>query len=286
MELLFLKRRVNLILLFFSLISTPGCNGVFYQPTPEIQITPQRLNYDYQEVSFKSLDGTRLNGWFIPGIGTILGTVILYHGNGANMGNHYASVYWLPNKGYNVFLFDYRGYGKSEGQPSRQGIQEDGVAALNYVRQREDVKPFPIIIFGQSLGGSVAVATVATQEKEGIGAVIVESSFTRYRKITREKLGSFWLSWPFQWPLSYLISDEFSTIDFIDRISPIPILIVQGDADPIIPVHHARDLFNAAREPKTLWIVPGGRHIDSFSNLHPDFREKLINYLSQNVKTK
>lgn len=285
MELLLLRRLKRRLLLLLFAIGLGGCNGVFYQPSPNILITPQRLNYAYEEVSFKSGDGTLLNGWFIPAIGAVRGTVILYHGNGSNISDHYASVFWLPNQGYNVFLFDYRGYGKSEGAPSRRGIQEDGIAALNYLRQRADVSSYPLIVYGQSLGGAVAVSTVARQDKKDIGAFILESSFTGYRSIAREKLGSIWLTWPVQWPLSFLVSDDYSPIDSIDKISPIPLLIVHGDADKIVPLHHSQELFKAAREPKTLWIIPGGKHINSFSKLHLDFREKLLNYLSDTLKT-
>lgn len=247
-------------------------------------MTPQRLNYLYEDVYFKSLDGMKLNGWFIPGRGPIRGTIILYHGNAENISNHYGAVYWLPDEGYNVFLFDYRGYGKSEGTPSREGIQEDGISALEYIRSRGDVIKYPIIVYGQSLGGAIAVSSVVTQKQDGIGAVILESTFTGYRDITREKLGSLWLTWPLQWPLSFLISNEYSPIEVIGALSPIPLLIVHGDADEVILKHHSEALFKAAREPKTLWIIPGGRHIDAFSPSHPDNRKKLIDFLEQKLK--
>ena len=279
-----MKNRISFLCLFLLTLSLEGCNRLFYHPTPDILITPQRLNYAYEEVAFKSLDGTALHGWFIPGRGSIRGTVILYHGNAENISNHYGAVYWLPDEGYNVFLFDYRGYGKSDGVPSREGIQEDGIAALEYIRIRGDVAPHPIIIYGQSLGGAVAVATVATQKQDGIGAVILESSFTGYRNSAREKLGSLWLTWPLQWPLSFLISNEYSPIEVIGALSPIPLLIVHGDSDEVITKHHSETLFMAAKEPKTLWIIPGGHHIDAFSPSHPGNRRKLMEFLDQNLK--
>lgn len=265
--------------------SLSGCNGIFYQPTRTLLITPERLHYSFEDVYFKSRDGTELNGWFIPGRGQIRGTVVQFHGNGANMANHYGAVYWLPDKGFNVFVFDYRGYGKSAGIPTRQGIAEDGIAAVEYVQSRSDASDLPIILFGQSLGGAVAVSTLIRQKWNGIGAVIVESSFARYRDIAREKLGSFWLTWPFQWPLSFLISNADSPADLISKISPIPVLIVHGDSDEVIPVHHSEALFKAAREPKLLWIVPGGRHIDAFSPEHFENRKRLIDFLDQIPKT-
>jgi fermentation-respiration switch protein FrsA (DUF1100 family) len=270
---------------FLSILVLGGCNGVFYQPTPDILITPARLNYPYEEINFKSFDGTKLNGWFIPGRGKMKGTILLYHGNGANIGNHYGAVYWLPDEGYNVFLFDYRGYGKSEGVPSREGVQQDGAAALDYLRQRPDVIPYPIVVYGQSLGGAVAAYTVASQERGGIGAVILESSFSRYRDIAREKLGSFWLTWPFHWPLSFLITNKYSPMDSVGKISPIPLLIVHGDSDEVIPAHHSETLFKAAGIPKTLWIIKEGHHIDAFSYAHQENRRKLLEFLEQALRT-
>ncbi|MBI3605079.1 MAG: alpha/beta hydrolase [Nitrospirae bacterium] len=280
-----MKNSKNRLFLIFLAIILGGCNGIFYQPTPNLLMTPEKLKYTYEDVSFKSLDGTVLNGWFIPGRGNIKGTVLQFHGNGANIGNHYGAVYWLPDEGYNVFLFDYRGYGKSGGTPARQGIQEDGIAALEYIRQRADVIPYPIIIYGQSLGGAVAVSTVATQKQDGIVAVILESSFTGYRAIAREKLGSLWLTWPLQWPLSFLISNEYSPLDMIGKISPVPLLIVHGDADEVIPKHHSETLFKTARKPKTLWIIPGGHHIDAFSYPHQENRKRLLEFLEQALQT-
>ncbi|MHB8483245.1 MAG: alpha/beta hydrolase [Nitrospiria bacterium] len=279
----FLLRYLRAGLLLLIVLLTEGCNGVFYHPTPDIRMTPRQLNFAYEEVTFKSLDGTRLNGWFIPGRRKIRGTILLFHGNGANIGNHYGAVFWLPDEGYHVFLFDYRGYGKSEGVPTRKGIQQDGAAALDYIRQRPDVIPYPIVVYGQSLGGAVAAYTVATRKRDGIGAVILESSFAGYRDIAREKLAGFWLTWPLQWPLSFLVSDQYSPLDVINRISPIPLLIIHGDSDEVIPEHHSEKLFNSALPPKTLWIIKGGHHIDAFSGLHLKNREKLLKFLDQTL---
>ena len=261
-----------------------GCNGFFYYPMTGYLQTPERLHAAYEEVRIQSGDGTRLAGWYLPAKGAVRGSVLFFHGNGENMSTHYGAVYWLPDEGYNLLIFDYRGYGQSEGHPSRPGIREDGIAALNYLRNRPDTGKTPIVLYGQSLGSAVAVSTALNSDRDGIGAVILESAFTSYRKIAREKLGSFWLTWPLQWPLSFLVSDRDSPIDGIARLSPLPVLIVHGDADIIVPVHHAVDLYRAAKEPKKLWIVPGGRHIDAFTPRHPDFHRDLLAYLAETLR--
>ena len=159
----------------------------------------------------------------------------------------------------------------------------DGAAALAYIRSRPEVDPNKIIIYSQSLGGAVAAYTVATQPREGIRAVILESVFTSYRKIAREKLGGFWLTWPLQWPLSFLVSDEGSPLDVVSKISPIPLLILHGNQDNVIPLHHSEDLFRAAKPPKSLWIIEGGRHIDTLSPSHREYRKKFLEFLDQTL---
>lgn len=259
----------------------PACNGVFYQPSREIQVTPARLDFPFEDVYFPSGDGTLLNGWFIPGRGKIKGTILQFHGNGVNMGNHYGAVYWLPDEGFNVFLFDYRGYGNSEGTASREGVQADALAAIRYVQARKDVARGTLVLYGQSLGGSVAAYAAARQDREGVGAVILESTFFEYRKIAREKLGAFFLTWPFQWPLSFLVSNEYSAGPVVSEIAPIPLLIVHGDQDGIVPVSNADLLYAAAKEPKTLWIIPGAGHISAFSPDRIPERLRLVQFLDK-----
>jgi len=108
---------------------------------------------------------------------------------------------------------------------------------------------------------------------------VVESAFSGYRRITREKLADFWLTWPFQYPLSWTVSDEYSPSRTVARISPIPLLIIHGDQDFIVPLHHGQRLFELAREPKQLWIVPGGNHIQAFQS--QSYRDRFVAYLKE-----
>jgi fermentation-respiration switch protein FrsA (DUF1100 family) len=219
-----------------------------------------------------------LHGWFLPAQGKSRGTVLFLHGNAQNISTHIGSVYWLPHEHFNVFLFDYRGYGESEGVPTIPGLIDDFKNALDVVLQRPDVDPDKIIVFGQSLGGSIAIYGVAhSPEKNHIKALIVESAFADYRKIAQEKLADFWLTWALQWPLSWLFAPGYSPLNAVALVSPVPLLIIHGDADRVVPVHHARWLYAAASEPKTLWILPGGRHIGGVSN--PEFRQRLVHYM-------
>jgi fermentation-respiration switch protein FrsA (DUF1100 family) len=277
----------NLVLLLGFSWMLMGCNAFFYYPSQKIYYTPHDFGAAYEDIYFTSKDGTQLNGWFIPAIGSTKGTVIYFHGNAENITNHYLFVQWLPEEGFNLFIFDYRGYGASSGKPDRQGIVEDSMAAINYIRQRSDVDPHRILIFGQSLGGALALAAVAQDSQDskvGIRAVVVESTFASYRNVAREKLGDFWLTWPFQWPLAWLlISDDQSPLPMLKKIAPIPLLVIHGDDDQTVSYSQGRQLYQAAFPPKYFWTVAGGHHTEAFTRYAKEYRPRLVKFFEEHL---
>jgi len=263
-----------------------GCDNLFYYPSRTSFIDPVSIGFPYQDVSFNSLDGTRLHGWFFApkgGPDVAKATVIHFHGNAENISTHFQAVAWLAREGFNVFVFDYRGYGQSDGEPNKDGIQGDAVAAVRWVRGRPDVDPDRLIFFGQSLGAAIAVHLAAGPEHAGLQGVVLESGFSSYRAITRDKLAASFLTWPFQWPLSFLVSDRDRPRDDIAKIAPVPVLIIHGTADPIVPYHHARALYAAAREPKTLWTIPDAGHTAAFGRYGEIYRPRLVAFLNQHL---
>jgi len=272
-------RRLLLILALMSALLA-GCNGVFFLPERAQVLSPDQLGLKYEDVYFPARDGTRLHAWFLPAQGAARGTILFLHGNAENISTHIMSVRWLPARGFNVFLLDYRGYGASEGEPTDAGVQEDVDASMRTLLARPDVNPDRIVVFGQSLGGSIAIYNVAhSPYRSHIRALAVESAFASYRGIAREKLADFWLTWPLQYPLSWLVSDKYSPVAAVAQISPIPLLIIHGDRDPIVPLADGKRLFAQAREPKQMWIVPGGGHIQAFR--HQSFRDRFVAWLKQ-----
>ena len=270
----------RILLSFCMLIGLSGCTTLFFQPQKNHVLSPERFELEYEDVNFKSADGVMLHGWFLPAQGKAKGTVLFLHGNAENISTHILSVYWLPGRGYNVFMFDYRGYGRSQGQADVAGALADTEAALRTLTERPDIDPDRIVVLGQSLGGALAISAVAqSQLRNHTKAVIADSAFSSYNTITREKMAGFWLTWPLQWLPWLTIDDTFSPVNAIAKISPIPLLIIHSEQDRIIPVHHANHLFNAAQDPKELWISSPGGHIETLT--YERNRVKLLQYLEK-----
>ncbi len=139
-----------------------GCvERMFFYPDAVKYTTPSQIGVRVEDVHVVSSDGSRLHGWFMPAVGQAKATVLHLHGNAANISNHLPLVAWLPARGYNVLMIDYRGFGRSAGKPSLDGIVDDAAAALAYLRTRPDVDATRLIVFGQSIGGATALRMLA-----------------------------------------------------------------------------------------------------------------------------
>ena len=277
--------RIAIPLLLAALL-LPGCvSKYFYHPTSRVYQTPTQHQLKYEKVVFQSKDGTNLTGWFVPACGKPIGTVIHFHGNAQNMTAHFSYVSWLPEEGFNLFVFDYRGYGQSEGRPGRRGVYEDGVAAIEYVVARPDIDPERVVILGQSLGGANALAVIGKNSFSGIRAVAIDSAFYSYRAIVQDKLKQIpVLSW-LRWPLSFLIiRNSFSAGSVVDRVAPVPIVFIHGAADRTIPAEHSRRLYKQAREPKELWVIENARHTEAFTRHGHKYRTRLVEFFKQSLK--
>ncbi|MEJ2508459.1 MAG: alpha/beta hydrolase [Gammaproteobacteria bacterium] len=271
-------------LLFVLSLTLSGCSGLFFYPERQLLRTPARLGLAYQDVYIETAGQPTLHGWWLPARvkpgGKPIGTILFLHGNAENISTHIHSVAWLPAQGFNVLLFDYRGYGTSQGKASIAGVNEDAERAIGYALSRPDVDPNRFVVFGQSLGASVAIYAVAhSRHRAHIEALVAESAFYDYKGIAKEKLAASWLTWLLQWPVAATIDDTYSPIKAIPKVSPIPVLLIHGDRDPIVPVDNAERLFRAARQPKRLWIVHGGGHIQAFA--FKEYRKRFVEYLTQ-----
>ncbi len=260
-----------------------GCGSLFFYPRKELYDNPVAQRFHPEDISFKASDGVALHGWFFQSHGEPKATVLVFHGNAENLSTHVNSVLWMVQEGFNVFIFDYRGYGRSEGNPGIKGVHLDGAAALEMALNLPLTRSAPIVVLGQSIGGAIAVYTVAhAPDKNRIAALVIDSAFASYRLIAREKLGSFWLTWLFQYPMSFLVGDSYSAVHWISKVSPVPVLIMHGEKDTVVPDHHGSMLYDAASQPKEYWTTHTPGHIMSFAD--EAIRRKVVEYLSSKVK--
>ena len=244
----------------------------FFYPDGITHSTPELFGLDYENVRFASEDGTQLVGWFIPAQNVASakdakGTVIHMHSNSANMTSHWQFAGWLPNYGYNVFAFSYRGFGRSYGKIEPKGILEDAVAAITYIRSRTDIDTDRIFIYGQSLGGTLAISAAAINPK-GVRAVVVEAAFYSYSSLMDERRPGE--------GYGYEPDDIYSAGNYVSKLSPVSLLIIHGTGDSVTPYSESEKLFAKAKEPKRLELIPYGRHMDAMTERHGETYQRLV----------
>jgi len=200
-----------------------------------------------EDVWFPATDGTRLFGWYVESSGSP--AVLLWcHGNAGNIINRLDNLRELYHLGLSVFLFDYRGYGRSQGRPSEEGLYQDALGAYAHVTGTRRIRPERIVLFGRSLGAAVA-GEVAS--KRPVAGLILESSFPSVEALARFHY--------FGLPVHWLIGARFNLADKLKHVS-VPILVIHGDQDEIVPIHLGRQVFEAAKDPKAFYVVPGADH--------------------------
>lgn len=262
-----------------------GCDRVFYYPDQQVRCSPADHDLRFEDVIFEAEDGVRLHGWFLPARGgETKGTVLHIHGNAANVTGHIDFVHWLPDAGYNVLTFDYRGYGRSGGRISREGSLRDAAAALDFLRARPEVDPQRIVLFGQSIGGAISIA-MAAQRPGQFKGLALDSTFTGYREIVshhvRHNPALFVLAWWFPW----FIPQGHDPIHLISRIAPTPILILHGRADRIAPWPMAQRLYDAAGQPKDLWLIDDMDHMQVWFEQPEESRRRLLDFYARCLKS-
>lgn len=265
-----------LLILFLGLLTS--CTRLFFAPSTQLLRTPADLGLNFEDIWIASADGVRLHAWYLPAVGKADGTLLFLHGNAQNISTHIGSVAWLPARGFNVMLLDYRGYGRSSGSPSVEGALRDIDAALGYLLQRSDTPAGSVTLYGQSLGGTLAILYAAqSTHRTALNALICDSAFSDFRGIAREKLSAAWWLRPLATPLSWTVTDAHHPTQAIRRLAGTPLLLIHGEADTVVPVSHALALHAAAGAPKRLWTVPGARHIGALGD--ETIRERFTNFL-------
>jgi uncharacterized protein len=240
-------------------------NSLLYFPSRAIVETPDRAGLDYRELGLETDDGERLHGWWIGARTDSLGHLLLCHGNAGNVGDRVLHAALLTAAGFDVLLFDYRGYGRSSGRPSEEGTYRDARAALRSLHEQPGVDPARVFYLGESLGGAVALDLALERPPAGL---VLLSAFTGVRELGR-------LHYPFV-PAA-VIPDAYPALRRIHELHA-PLLVLHGDRDEIVPLAQGRALFDAAPGPKRMHVFPGLGHNDLVSGAGPELAQEVASW--------
>lgn len=263
----------RLVLISMLILLLCGCgvgNRLIFSSSGQLLITPDQQGLIYQEVWFAADDGTRLHGWFIPGAaGRPL--VLFFHGNAANISHRVDNLVYLHNLGLPVFIFDYRGFGHSEGVPrSEEDLWQDARGALAWLAGQGWL-PERMIYFGRSMGAAIAIQMALERAPAGL---ILEAPFTSLADIAKHLT-----------PITYALFGWWSvdaSFDNSGRLGGIstPLLIMHGTRDAVVPPEMSRRLFACAPEPKTLLFIEEAGHSDAYAVSADVYRQAWLRFIA------
>jgi len=239
----------------------------------DLEATPRDYGLDYTPLTLLTADGEQLDAWFVPAPHS--GAVaLIFHGNAGNMVSRMDTLAMFHRLGYGVLIFDYRGYGRSTGRPSEEGLYRDAMAAWEYLTRERGIAPGRIVLFGESLGGAVA-AWLAAQfaANEQPGALVLASAFTSVPELAADLYP--WL------PTRGLVRLRYDTRAALAKIN-CPVLVAHSPDDDIIPFRHGQLLYAAAGEPRAFLQMAGG-HNEGFIFRLPTWVGALAEFLGKHV---
>lgn len=257
---------VLVLFLFGGWIYFQQPSMIFY-PVRNLGATPADWGFQYDNVEFKAADGTQLHGWYIPNRESDR-VLLFFHGNAGNISHRGESIEIFHRLGLNIFIFDYRGYGQSEGKPSEPGLYADARAAWLYITESKGFKKENIIIFGRSLGGAVAAELAAEVQP---GSLILESTFSSAKEMAYEVMPVMSRLVPLRF--------EFKTAEHIRQVTS-PLLVVHSPRDEIIPYPLGEKVFQAANEPRSFFKLQGD-HNGGFLMSQPGYEQALGEFLQR-----
>ncbi len=238
-----------------------------YFPRRDMGPTPEDAGMSFDDLHLKTSDGLTLHGWFVPAENP-RATLLYLHGNAGNISHRIETLRQFREIGFSTMIIDYRGYGKSEGEPDEEGTYRDAEAAWDYLVRIRSVAPDSIIVLGRSLGGAIAV-NLATKVKPR--AVILESTFTSIPDRGAELYPYF--------PVRLLARIQYNSLQRMSSLSS-PLLIVHSPEDEIVPFNHGERLFAAAPEPKEFLRISGGHNDGNFA-FREMYEQGIISFLSR-----
>ena len=239
---------------------------MLYYPSKDFVFTPEDVGLKYEEIIFRTRDKKRLHGWYIPHERASF-TLLFCHGNAGNISGRVDTINVLYDLGLNIFVFDYRGYGKSEGRPSEKGTYRDVEAAWQYLVEQKKVAPETIIVMGRSLGGPVAAWLANRVQPAGL---IVESAFTSLSDIARVHYP--WL------PVRWMLRHRYPTQEYLQQVR-CPTLLAHSREDRLIPFIQGKSLYHSAGGPKQ-FLAMKGFHGEAFIQTGPRYTRALQRFIN------
>ena len=251
-----------------------GCrieDRFIFHPDRVIKRDPGQIGLAFEDVFFTTEDGIRLHGWFIPHRES-RAIFVWFHGNAGNIGDRLLNIKLLHDHiKTDIFIFDYRGYGRSEGSVSEEGTYLDGAAAIQYLLAPDKAAARPLILFGRSMGAAVA-AEMATRFESG--GLILESPFVSIREMARAIFPSL--------PIGSLLRTRYDTLEKIRKLKA-PLLVLHGDHDEVVPFAQGKKIFEAAPEPKKFHRIVGASHNDTFVVGGKNYFEALREFIESTL---
>ena len=257
---------VGIYIIFAGLLFISQSRYVYY-PERLLSAQPSHIGLSFENISFETKDKLRLSGWFIPQENA-RGVLLFCHGNAGNIGHRLESIQVFHQLGLEIFIFDYRGYGQSEGKPIERGTYEDVEAAWHYLVEERQVDPKKIVVFGRSLGGAVA-SWLASRHTPG--ALILESTFTSLPDIAATL-------YPYL-PGRLMLRFKYNTAEYLAEVN-CPTLIIHSRDDEIMPFIHGQRLFEIAPEPKK-FLELVGTHNEGFITSSTQYEKGLNTFIHE-----
>jgi len=254
---------IALAAIFFLTIRYIERKSIFF-PMKGLAATPLEVNLPYEDVYFETSDKKRLNGWFVP-CENAKGTILFCHGNAGNIGHRLEKIVIFHGMGLNTFIFDYRGYGKSEGRPNEAGLYKDAFAAYDYLTGKLRVPAGDIILYGESIGGGV---TIELAREKKVKALITEDTFSSIKEMSS-------MVYPFI--PHFAFSSRFDSISKIKNIDS-PKLIIHSRDDEIVPYSMGEKLYAAAKPPKKFLKIRGA-HNTAFLDSEKEYTEGIRSFI-------
>ncbi len=271
-----------------ALVLNSGCTNLFLQPDRLNYFPDINKHFLVEEGEIPAANGAMLSYWLLPAqlkkkMSPSKGLVVQFHGNAQNLSSHVHTLAWLPAAGYDLLIIDYQGYGQSTGKATIDAAYSDVLTALDFVFDRWAGQKRPILLYGQSLGGTLLLKAVSRHPRRWTPKlVVIEASFFSFGQIAREKMRGAWLTWPLQWMPYLVISDRYSLkAEELATIAPTPVLLFHSANDPIVPAHNAEQIFSALAEPKEIHRFKEPGHIHAMWVQKGRFRQVLLDYIAK-----